>query len=100
MRRCLECIEHDIPKEPGMKPSRNRTAAMAASLALLLGLAACGERLDPGPPAAQASVEINRQGMKGAKDSSEAIGVVNHGDGTTTGRASGLRFWHRESPQT
>ena len=49
------------------------TAATAVSLALLAALAACGERAKE--PSDQASVEINRQGMEGAKASSEAIGV-------------------------
>lgn len=83
-----------------MNTSRTRTAAMAASMTLLLALAACSERLDPGPPADQASVEINRQGMKGAKDSSEAIGVAhNTNDGQREdGRLS--RFWRGASPRS
>lgn len=54
-----------------------RGAAVASSALLLLALAACGDRVEDTdqPPAGQASVEINRQGMEGAKDSSEAIGV-------------------------
>ena len=53
-----------------------RTAAIASSLALLLALGACGDRVDEtAAPVNQASVEINRQGMEGAKDESAAVGV-------------------------
>jgi hypothetical protein len=83
-----------------MNPSRQRTAATAAALVLLLGLGACSERLDPGPPVDHANVEINRQGMKGAKDTSDGIGVANHGDTAKTSPAGGLRFWHRDAPKT
>jgi osmotically-inducible protein OsmY len=54
-----------------------RAAAIASSLAMLLALAACGDRVDESAPVNQASVEINRQGMEGAKDESAAVGVEN-----------------------
>lgn len=65
-----------------MKRISERTAAAAASLVLLAALAACGDRAanTHAPQPAQASVEINRQGMEGAKDGRAAIGVQNHGD--------------------
>jgi osmotically-inducible protein OsmY len=54
-----------------------RGAAVVTSALLLLALAACGDRIEDSdtPQADQASVEINRQGMEGAKDASQAIGV-------------------------
>jgi len=54
-----------------------RAAAVASSLVLLLALGACGDRVEEAAPSSQASVEINRQGMEGAKDESAAIGVEN-----------------------
>ena len=61
------------------KNSTGRVAAVVSSLALLLALGACGNQVDEMAPAesGQASVEINRQGMEGAKDTSAAIGVEN-----------------------
>jgi osmotically-inducible protein OsmY len=58
-----------------------RAAATGASLALLAALAACGDRIENTgtPQAPQANVEINRQGMDGAKDADAAIGVANSG---------------------
>ena len=55
-------------------------AAIASSLAVLLALGACGNQVDTMGPAqsGQASVEINRQGMEGAKPESAAIGVGNN----------------------
>jgi osmotically-inducible protein OsmY len=60
-----------------MKSNMGRTAFAAASLVLLL--AACGDRVENTemPQPAQANVEINRQGMDGAKDEQQAIGVEN-----------------------
>ena len=83
-----------------MTSSRTRTAAMAASLTLLLALAACGDRLDPGPPVAQANVEINRQGMAGAKDSSDAIGVAHNTNDAGHGDGHLSRFWRSASPRS
>ena len=56
-----------------------RAALAAASLPLLLALGACGDRAENGevPLAQQANVEINRQGMEGAKDADNAQGVAN-----------------------
>jgi hyperosmotically inducible periplasmic protein len=83
-----------------MTSSRTRTAAVAASLMLLLALTACGDRLDPGPPVAQANVEINRQGMEGAKDSSDAIGVA-HDTNDAGGKDGRLaRLWRSDSPRS
>jgi hypothetical protein len=83
-----------------MKTSRTRAAATAASLTLLLALAACGDRLDPGPPADQASVEINRQGMEGAKDSRDAIGVAHNTNDGERGEGRLARFWRSASPHS
>jgi hyperosmotically inducible periplasmic protein len=58
--------------------SKVRKLALAApALAVLVSLAACGDRVENTnkPMPDQASVEINRQGMEGAKDPKEAIGV-------------------------
>ena len=57
-----------------------RAATALGSVAVLLALAACGDRVENTdmPQAPQASVEINRQGMEGAKDANDAIGVQNH----------------------
>ena len=59
-----------------------RSAAAAASLVFLAALAACGDRVENTemPQPAQANVEINRQGMEGAKDAHDGIGVQNKGD--------------------
>ena len=63
-----------------MVKTLQRAAAAAACLPLLLALAACGDRVrntemqQPDHP----SVEINRQGMKGARDS--GVGVVHQGE--------------------
>ena len=56
-----------------------RRAAIGASLVLLAALAACGDRVENTemPQAPQANVEINRQGMEGAKDDHAAVGVDN-----------------------
>lgn len=64
-----------------MNSTCGRAAAVAASLAFVAALAACGDRVENTemPQADQASVEINRQGMDGAKDANEAVGVENHG---------------------
>ena len=58
-----------------------RPFAIAASAALLFALAGCGDRVEDTaeapPEELQASVEINRQGMEGAKDEETAQGVEN-----------------------
>jgi osmotically-inducible protein OsmY len=56
-----------------------RLSAGVASLAVLLALAACGDRIENTdmPQPEQANVETNRQGMEGAKDESTANGVAN-----------------------
>ena len=58
-----------------------RAAVGASSLAVLLALGACGDRVEntEKPMAQEANVEINRQGMDGAKASKEAAGVDNEG---------------------
>lgn len=65
-----------------MKSTCTRTAAVAASLVFLAALAACGDRVENTemPQPAQANVEINRQGMEGAKDAHDGIGVQNKGE--------------------
>ena len=59
-----------------MKSSCPRVAVLAASLACLAALAACGDRVE-NTEVSQANVEINRQGMEGAKDTDVAVGVDN-----------------------
>ena len=56
-----------------------RAAAAASVLAATLALAACGDRVENTemPQPAEANVEINRQGMEGAKDEKQAQGVAN-----------------------
>lgn len=63
-----------------------RAALSASSLAVLLALGACGERVENTemPQASQPNVEINRQGADGAKEETAAIGVGNN-DTTRTG---------------
>ena len=63
-----------------MHKTFQRAAAAAACLPLLLALAACGDRVDNTglQQPAHANVEINRQGMEGARDS--GVGVVNQGE--------------------
>ena len=65
-----------------MKYQEGRAAAVVASLAVLLALGACGDRIEDTekPMQGEANVEINRQGMEGAKDAKEAVGV--NSDGT------------------
>ena len=62
-----------------IKGTCGRGAAVAASLVFVAALAACGDRVENTDAAqgAQANVEINRQGMEGAKDPREAVGVEN-----------------------
>jgi hyperosmotically inducible protein len=57
-----------------------RAALSASSLAVLLALGACGERVENAemPQASQPNVEINRQGADGAKEEAAAIGVGNN----------------------
>ena len=65
-----------------MKTNVGRTAITASSVALLLALGACGDRVENTemPLPAQANVEINRQGMEGAKDEKNAaVGVQSAG---------------------
>lgn len=64
-----------------MKPNMARPALTACALASLLALGACGDRIEDTemPQAQQANVEINRQGMDGAKAAEEAAGVRNDG---------------------
>lgn len=73
-----------------MKTTVIRPAASACAVALLLALAACGGRVEdtemPQPP--QANVEINRQGMDGAKQEQAAIGVQS--DGVRDGNVASL----------
>ena len=83
-----------------MKYQPGRTATVASSLALLLALGACGDRIEDTekPMPGEASVEINRQGMDGAKASHEAAGV--NSDGTVRTAVGGpLRpgAWWRQS---
>lgn len=54
-----------------------KTAWTVSSLAALLVLGACGDRIENTemPLPAQANVEINRQGMDGAKEEKAAVGV-------------------------
>lgn len=63
-----------------MNAGWNRSARAASLLAALLALAACGDRVENTemPQPAQANVEINRQGMDGAKDEKQAQGVANN----------------------
>ena len=65
-----------------MKSTSARSAAVAASLVVLAALAACGDRVENTemPQPARANVEINRQGMEGAKDAHDGVGVQNKGD--------------------
>ncbi|RYF15541.1 MAG: BON domain-containing protein [Comamonadaceae bacterium] len=64
-----------------MKSKMARPALAACALASLLALAACGDRIEDTEmaQAQQANVEINRQGMDGAKAAEEAAGVRNDG---------------------
>jgi osmotically-inducible protein OsmY len=57
-----------------------RPATAASALLVLLALAACGDRVENTemPQPAQANVEINRQGMEGAKDQHQAQCVENN----------------------
>jgi hypothetical protein len=70
-----------------MKAILKQGATAAASLAVLLALGACGDRVENTemPLPEQANVEINRQGMDGAKDETTAQGVGN--DTATMGAA-------------
>lgn len=62
-----------------MSKKYRRAGALLASLPLLLALGACGERIESTemPLPEQANVEINRQGMDGAKEDRLAQGVEN-----------------------
>jgi hyperosmotically inducible protein len=63
-----------------MKTGWKRAATSASALLVLLALGACGDRVENTemPQAPQANVEINRQGMEGAKDEHQAQGVENN----------------------
>ena len=63
-----------------MNEGWKRPAAVASALGVVLMLAACGGRVENTemPQPAQANVEINRQGMEGAKDEHQAQGVENN----------------------
>lgn len=63
-----------------METILKKSAAAAASLAVLLALGACGDRVEDTemPLPDQANVEINRQGMEGAKEEQAAQGVDNN----------------------
>ncbi|HEX7889651.1 MAG TPA: BON domain-containing protein [Ramlibacter sp.] len=58
-----------------MNSNVRKLALAAPALAVLLSLAACGDRDRNKPLPDQASVEINRPGMEGARDTEAAIGV-------------------------
>jgi len=64
-----------------MKFRMARPLAGAGALAALLALGACGDSIEDTemPQPGQANVEINRQGMEGAKETEEAAGVRNDG---------------------
>ena len=65
-----------------MDSNVRKLALAAPALAVLLSLAACNRVENTGKPMPdQASVEINRQGMEGAKATEDAIGV-DHKDKT------------------
>jgi osmotically-inducible protein OsmY len=72
-----------------MKAIVKKGACAVASLAVLLALGACGDRVENTemPQVEQANVEINRQGMDGAKDEQQAQGVNN--DTAAMGAAPG-----------
>lgn len=63
-----------------MNTGFKRSALGASALAALLALGACGDRVENTemPQPAQANVEINRQGMEGAKEEKQAQGVENN----------------------
>ena len=63
-----------------MNAGWKKPATAASALLVLLALAACGDRVENTemPQAPQANVEINRQGMEGAKDEHQAQGVDNN----------------------
>jgi hypothetical protein len=77
---------------------RTRAAATAASLTVLLALGAC-DRIENTemPQPAQPSVEINRQGMKGAADPKDGIGVAHNNNDAGRDNGRGWKFW-RSSP--
>jgi len=61
--------------------SKMARPALAGALVSLLALGACGDRIEDTemPQAEQANVEINRQGMDGAKETERAAGVASDG---------------------
>lgn len=71
-----------------MKVKIAQAAFVASSLAALLALSGCGDRIENNETAqlAQPNVEINRQGLEGAKDADAAIGVEErHADAGSVG---------------
>lgn len=67
----------------------NRKAAkLAFVVSALLALAACGDRVENTemPLPQQANVEINRQGMEGAKEDQAAIGVEHNTNAMGAGK--------------
>lgn len=74
------------------KTTMARTVFTASSLAVLLALGACGDRVENTqmPQTSQPNVEINRQGTDGAKDEKAAIGVGNN-DATRMGAGAEAR---------
>lgn len=63
-----------------MKTACRKAAVAASALVAVLALGACGDRVENTemPQVAQPNVEINRQGMVGAKDEKEGQGVQNN----------------------
>jgi hyperosmotically inducible periplasmic protein len=63
-----------------MNTNLDRLALVASAVAVLLALGGCGDRVENTdmPLSETANVEINRQGMDGAKDERAAIGIENN----------------------
>jgi hyperosmotically inducible protein len=73
------CHTDSEKEDDDMQGLFRKGAIGAVSLAALLALGGCGDRVENTemPLPAQANVEINRQGMDGAKDQDSAQGVAN-----------------------
>ncbi|HEX2543833.1 MAG TPA: BON domain-containing protein [Ramlibacter sp.] len=71
-----------------MNKQASRLAAGLCSLAAILSLAACGDRVENTemPLPQQANVEINRQGMDGAKEEKQAVGVEHNTNAMVAGK--------------